>query len=277
MAGLKKYIKRFFEQLQLNGVLKSMHFKGIKTWYYFSNQSFKKANPLLAIPDSNYLFETYQLNYKKYFEQGKLAAKEICLWTEPYLQMEVPTILDWGCGTGRVIQHVHSFAPYALLYGADSNAAMIQWNSKNIVGIHFTGIQPMPPTTYPSNYFNLVFGISVFTHLSKSATIEWIIELHRIIQTDGILLVTTHGSFFMPQLFATEKKQLLATGFFSKSFSVNNNILGDRNDTSYHTQAYFEDLINNYFKLVSFYDGSKHPEKMGGQDLWILQKKIAAK
>lgn len=273
MAGIKKYIKRFFEQLQLNGILKTMHFNGVKAWYYFSNQSFKKANPLIAIPDSTYLFETYQLNYKQYFEQGKLAAKEICLWTEPYLQMEVPTILDWGCGTGRVIQHVHSYAPYALLYGADSNAEMIQWNSKNLSGIDFTGIQAMPPTTYPSNYFNLVFGISVFTHLSKSATIEWVIELHRIIQTEGILLVTTHGSFFMPQLFATEKNQLLETGFFSKSFSANNNVVGDRNDTSYHTQAYFEELISHYFKIVSFYDGSKHPKKMGGQDLWILQKK----
>lgn len=49
--------------------------------------------------------------------------------------------------------------------------------------------------------------------------------------------------------------------------------MGDRNDTSYHTQAYFEELISHYFKIVSFYDGSKHPKKMGGQDLWILQKK----
>ena len=273
MPEIKKYIKKTFASFQLNGVLKTLHFNGAIAWYYFSNQSFKKANPSFAIPANKWLFETYQLNYKKYFEQGKLAAKEICLWTEPYLQMEVPTILDWGCGTGRVIQHVHSFAPYALLYGADSNTGMIQWNSKNLSGIHFTDIESIPPTAYPSNYFNLIFGISVFTHLSKNATLEWIIELHRIIQTDGILLVTTHGSFFMPQLFATEKKQLQETGFFATSFSANNTLTGNRNDTSYHTQAFFEELISDYFKIISIYDGSKHPEKMGGQDLWILQKK----
>jgi ubiquinone/menaquinone biosynthesis C-methylase UbiE len=272
MTRIKKYIKFSFEQLQLIGVLDTLHVTISKTWHYFSNQSFKKAYPLLAIPANKFLFETNQLNYKKYFEQGKLAAKEIFLWTEPYLQMEVPTILDWGCGTGRVIQHLHQYLPYALLYGSDSNLAMIEWNSKNLSGIHFTAIQSMPPSIYPSKYFNLIIGISVLTHLSKKATEEWIIELHRIMQTDGLLIVSTHGRYFMQQLFASEKKQLQATGFFEKSFSVTKNMIGKRKNTSYHTKGYIVEIIRQYFKIVTYYDGLEHPEKMGGQDLWILQK-----
>ena len=49
-------------------------------------------------------------------------------------------------------------------------------------------------------------------------------------------------------------------------------MIGKRKNTSYHTKGYIVEIIRQYFKIVTYYDGLEHPEKMGGQDLWILQK-----
>ena len=43
--------------------------------------------------------------------------------------------------------------------------------------------------------------------------------------------------------------------------------------STYQQSANFRKMIDTYFEVVSFYDGSLYPEKAGGQDVWILQKR----
>lgn len=274
MTAIKKGIKKILEKTATASFSKRMHFKFKKLQHYLKNQQFRKNNPTIAIPPDEWLFETFQLNYQKYFEDGNLAAKEILDWTIEWVPSEMPTILDWGCGTGRIIQYLHQYHPYALLYGADINKMMITWNHQNIKDVHFSSISLNTPTEYPANYFDLVYGISVFTHLPLRLQSEWIVELNRMMKPAGILLLTTHGFFFNSQLSQKEKNILTEKGFFEKPFHQNKQLQsGDRNDTMYETEDYLKKIIEPYFDLKSFYDGTKYPEKFGGQDLWILQKK----
>jgi len=69
----------------------------------------------------------------------------------------------------------------------------------------FSKIEKDAPTHYPQAYFDLIFGISVFTHLSAIQQTQWIDELARICKTGGILLVTTMGAYFEKQLTTPEK------------------------------------------------------------------------
>ncbi|MCX6205030.1 MAG: class I SAM-dependent methyltransferase [Bacteroidetes bacterium] len=274
MTAIKTGFKKILEKTATASLGKRAHFKFKKLLHFLKNQQFKKNNPSLAIPPDEYLFETFQLDYQKYFADGNLAAKEILDWTREYIPEEMPTILDWGCGTGRITQHLHQYNPYALLYGADINQKMIDWDHQNIKDVHFSLISSDPPTDYPANYFDLVYGISVFTHLTSKLQDAWMVELQRIIKPSSILLITTHGSFFHSQLLQKEKKQLAENGFFEKAFHKNHLVQsGDRNDTMYVTETYFKKIIEPDFDIKSFYDGSIYPEKFGGQDLWILQKK----
>jgi ubiquinone/menaquinone biosynthesis C-methylase UbiE len=274
MTAIKKGIKKIIEKTATEGLSKQVHFKFKKLQHYLKNQLFRKNNPSVAIPPDEWLFETFQLDYQKYFDDGKLAAKEILDWTIEWVPSEMPIILDWGCGTGRIVQQIHQYQPYALLYGADINKKMIDWDHQNIKDTHFSVINSNTPTAYPANYFDLVYGISVFTHIPSILQDPWIVELHRIIKHAGILLITTHGSFFYSQLSKKEKNILTEKGFFEKVFQQNHPLKsGDRNDTMYITEDYFKKTIESYFEIKSFYDGTLFPEKFGGQDLWILQKK----
>jgi ubiquinone/menaquinone biosynthesis C-methylase UbiE len=186
----------------------------------------------------------------------------------------MPTILDWGCGTGRIVQNLFHHHPYLLLYGADINAEMIIWNNQNIKGVHFSPVSIQTPTNYPSNYFDLIYGISVFTHLPANLQFEWINEIYRITKPSGIFLITTMGTNFTHQLNTNEKKVLQTNGILEKAYQEKKIVtVGDRNFSVYETAAFIENLIKDHFNILQFYDGSQYPEKFGGQDLWILQKK----
>ena len=274
MTALKTKLKKIIETTAGTAFTKRVHYKIEKGIRYFKNQQFRKSNPFLKIPPDEFLFETFQLNYQKYFEDGALAAKEILKWTEEYIPQEMPTILDWGCGTGRIIQHLHQFHPYALLYGTDTNHEMIVWNQKHINDAYFTEIADTCKTIFPPNYFDLIYGISVFTHLSATMQTQWILELARICKPGGILLVTTMGLHYEKQLLKSEKNNLIENGIVEKEFKTNKGIhIGNRNYAVYETAAYFEALIKDHFTVLQYFDGVNNSDKFGGQDLWILQKK----
>ncbi len=274
MTAIKKKLKRILEKTTGVFFFKQIHFRFEKGKNYFNNQRYRSRNPNRKIPPDEWLFETFQLNYQKYFEDGDLAAREILEWAQDFVPSEIPTILDWGCGTGRIVQHLHRYDPYLLLYGADINKEMINWNHQNIKDVYFSHNTLNTPTTYPSNYFDLIYGISVLTHIPSNKQKEWIEEMDRIIKSSGIFLVTTMGTFFRKKLFNDENSQLENQGVFESTFQENNILLpGDRNYSVYETAAFFENLISPYFRVLHYYDGNIYPEKFGGQDVWLLQKK----
>jgi ubiquinone/menaquinone biosynthesis C-methylase UbiE len=253
---------------------KPMAFQWQKWQSKKANRAFKKQFPFQVLPPDKWLFETFQIDYGKYQLDGALCAKEIIHWSRPYLPEDVLwKILDWGCGTARVTQHLHQNAPYSLLYGADINAEIIQWNSQHINGIHFNTITQAHSLPYPSHFFNLVYGISVFTHLTIQEQIAWLDELLRVMESGGILILSTHGSYFNKQLSKKQLGLLEKQGFLELVEGAKGTPIGDRNFAVYqdfHVQkAHFE--IN--FNIIQSYQGQEYPQIMGGQDLWILQKK----
>ena len=42
--------------------------------------------------------------------------------------------------------------------------------------------------------------------------------------------------------------------------------------TTYNHPIAFRALLEQYFEIKAYYDGKSHPEKLGGQDLWIVVK-----
>ena len=50
----------------------------------------------------------------------------------------------------------------------------------------------LPPLDQPDEMFDLVYCVSVFTHLSRSWS-DWPIELHRVLKPGGLMLATFMG------------------------------------------------------------------------------------
>lgn len=103
--------------------------------------------------------------------------------------------LDFGCGAGRTLRHFLPEARGAELWGADIDARSIEWLQRNLCPpLHALCNGPDPPISLESEAFDLVWALSVFTHLTDSS-LEWLLELHRLLKPEGLLTATYMGRF----------------------------------------------------------------------------------
>src|SRR6185295_9883288 len=64
---------------------------------------------------------------------------------------------------------------------------------QNLPGIDFEVGPLFPPTIFPDGAFDLVYGVSVMTHLTRDVQIMWLREIKRILAPDGLALLTFAG------------------------------------------------------------------------------------
>lgn len=264
---LKQAGKQLFSLMGAIPIMDQLNFRSQQIWHYYKNNKYKKSIQRFVFPSDRALFNTFQLDYKKYYEDGIIAAKEMIEWGE-IISIKQPIILDWGCGTGRVIRHIPYLKKDSICYGADIDCNTIQWCRQSIDTAYFDCIenQSLP---YPSNYFHMVYGISVLTHIPFTATQYWLKELNRVLLPNGIAIISTHGAHFFHQLSQEEKIQLQREGAFSNA----NKQEGSRSKTTYHEANHFKKILEEHFTIVQFWEGHQFPQKMGSQDCWVIRKK----
>jgi SAM-dependent methyltransferase len=174
--------------------------------YQTINNEFRKNNPEVVLPPNYMLYESFALNYPAYYEGGRKSAKDLYEVLSKYKTGKDLNILDWGCRPGRIIRHMPDlFDDSCVFYGTDYNVNSINWCSQNISNINFSHNSLYPPLDYSDNYFDIIYGISVFTHLSKEMHFAWAYELRRVLKKDGILLITTAGGAFKSKLTLKER------------------------------------------------------------------------
>jgi 2-polyprenyl-3-methyl-5-hydroxy-6-metoxy-1,4-benzoquinol methylase len=79
------------------------------------------------------------------------------------------------------------------LTGADVDADNAQWCASHLPFGSFHAIPLHPPTAFADASFDVVIGVSVFTHLTESVQFEWLHELRRLVRRDGCVLVSVHA------------------------------------------------------------------------------------
>jgi SAM-dependent methyltransferase len=102
-------------------------------------------------------------------------------------------ILDFGCGAGRTLMHFTAETAEAEFWGCDIDEPSIRWMEEHMTPpFHVFVNGPEPPLDHPDSSFDLIWAISVFTHLTSSWS-RWLVELHRLLKPDGLLFVTFMG------------------------------------------------------------------------------------
>jgi SAM-dependent methyltransferase len=104
-----------------------------------------------------------------------------------------PAILDFGCGCGRLVRFLAACAGIADIHAADVNPDLVAWCGTNLRGVQARVTAVSPPLPYAAGQFDLVYSLSVLTHLPEDALAPWLQELGRIIRPGGLLVATTHG------------------------------------------------------------------------------------
>src|SRR5207248_1785974 len=101
-------------------------------------------------------------------------------------------VLDFGCGCGRTLRYFADQSPITDFYGTDIDAEAIAWCRRHLRFAKFKVNQALPPLSYRAEKFDLVYAVSVFTHIDEEYQFRWLDELRRITKPRGIVIVTTH-------------------------------------------------------------------------------------
>lgn len=228
-------------------------------------KSFRKAHPDVELPPDYLMYESFRLDYDRYYFGGQRAAAWVAGILNPFLPAE-PVILDWGCGPARIVQHLPSLLPAgSRIFGTDYNAASIQWNTSHIRGVTFSHNGLEPPLPFEGAFFDAVYGISIFTHLSAALHTQWFNELVRITRKGGILLLTLQGNAFTEKLSAAEKEvfdqgRLVVRG---------QTRVGHRTYSAFHPESWVRDFVLPH-EIVGFEPGTV-VNGQPAQDVWMIR------
>lgn len=105
---------------------------------------------------------------------------------------DASAILDWGCSTGRVLRHFTDLPQRPSLWGCDIDENAIEWGQRHLgerLRLFSCTLEPHLPL--PDASMDVVYGISIFTHISHGID-TWLMELRRITKPTGALMVTVH-------------------------------------------------------------------------------------
>jgi SAM-dependent methyltransferase len=122
------------------------------------------------------------------------------------------SVLEFGCGTGRVLRHFRNIAGLRLA-GTDANPKPIAWDRKHLPKIDFCQNELTPPLVFDDGSFDLIYALSVFTHIPVEWQRSWLDELRRVLLPGGYLLCTVLGdSYITSQLNQQDRAQLERDG-----------------------------------------------------------------
>ena len=100
-------------------------------------------------------------------------------------------VLDFGCGCGRVARWWVA-QEGTEVHGCDTNAELAAWCDANLpMEARANGLEP--PLPYPEASFDLVYALSILTHLPEELQHRWVEELVRVLRPGGHLWLTLSG------------------------------------------------------------------------------------
>lgn len=202
-----------------------------------------------------------------FLEGGRLAYESIqqALDENEVVLSSPAAILDFGCGCGRVACYWQG-AANTRFCGADYNAELVHWCEQHLSFGEF-GVNDLgPPLTYDDETFDLIYALSVFTHMPADLQDAWMDELARVLKPGGYLLITTHGEHYSSSLPVSERARF-ASGQLVVRYEE---VAGTNLCAAYHPPQYVREHLARSLDIVDFRPEAAHGNPY--QDLVLLRK-----
>src|SRR5205085_8414564 len=242
------------------------------TGYEWARAAFARPRPPavdgLPVPPPRLIMRVAGTTDPEWFlESGQLAADTIsaALRRANRPLANIGALLDFGCGCGRVTRRWATLATTEV-HGSDRSAEAIEWCRQNLRFAKFTTNDLEPPAVYPDARFDLIYALSVFTHLPEQLQRGWIGELKRILRPRGLLLLTVHGERYRERLTSSEQRRFDAGELVVRwPEGAGSNLC-----SAFHPPSYVHERLAAGLDVVDFVpEGAKgNPH----QDLYLLRK-----
>lgn len=201
-----------------------------------------------------------------FLQGGRLAVRALReVLAQHGCSLEQPSsILEFGCGCGRVMRHLRGLP--GRLCGSDWNDRAIAWCRRSLPFARFEVNALAPPLGWPAGSFDLVYALSVFTHLGEDLQRPWMDELRRVLRPGGVLVVTTHGRRYAERLVPEERAR------FEAGRCVVRRVEGAGTNlcSAFHPEAYLRGPFSEGWELLELVPegalGNPH------QDLTLLRR-----
>ena len=150
----------------------------------------------------------------------------------------------------------------------DVDEELIDWLKKNIPdGEYFTNNYD-PPIHVPDNQFDVVFAVSVFTHIPLDHQQAWLLEIRRILKPSGIAIITF---LELEQSLDRESTQEV----LRPDTGIKRSWLGKDNAPDvylnfYHTKDFIENEWSKIFEILEF-----RPRMIRGKQVGVIMRKTS--
>src|SRR3954453_21323749 len=130
---------------------------------------------------------------ESYVRDGEAIKRELLRLGGSDWSFDAKRVLDFGCGSGRILRQFAAEAELADFHGCDIDEDCVEWIQQNLSPpFDVVRSAPEPPLPYEDESFDLIWAVAVISHLPDTWA-EWLIELHRILKPGGTLICTTLG------------------------------------------------------------------------------------
>ena len=176
------------------------------------------------------------------------------------------SVLDWGCGCGRVLRHWQDL-PQRRLYGCDINPRVVHWLRQATRSANIRCNGPLPPLPFEDGSFDFLYAVSVLTHIPASGQVAWMRELRRVLRPGGHALVSLHGRSRLPQL-TTDQRAAFERG---ELVVVEERYAGTNLCGAFHPESYIRCELGRELTIL---DHAPDSARDAGQDYVLFRKDV---
>lgn len=162
---------------------------------------------------------------------------------------EMRAILDFGCGCGRVARHWDGVEGPEV-YGCDYNPELVAWCAGNLPHLRAMRNELEPPTPYVGGGFDLIYALSVFSHLDEQRQRDWLAEFRRLLRPGGLLVLSVLGEKLRHRLDRDERDRFDA----GEMVVQRPRRAGSNLCTVYHPHSFVSDALLADFADVRRFD-----------------------
>lgn len=176
-------------------------------------------------------------------------------------------VLDFGCGCGRTLIAFAERYPLDRFHATDIDAEAVGWCCEHLPLASCGVNEALPPLRYPDAAFDLIYAVSVFTHLDEERQFLWLAELRRLCAPGGVVILSLHGDRCVQHMVPEKAERVREGGIL---FDVGDGFKGmypEWYQMTYHTEGYVREHFARYFAVVGYL-----PRAIDYQDIVVLQR-----